>query len=499
LACSVLIALALFFTSSRSIVLASHDAVVRPSLSGHAVLDTGPVLPDVRVDSPGFLGVDIRLGKTDATSTDQLMQRYAAIASQPEGQVAKVTDAVREMAVGAALRGGVLGLPPVVGWVLVGAARRRELAARVHAPHVALGLVALALVTLALWQPWTDDDVDVGADGAWMPLSEFLGPEVPLPPEADGVEVSGDVTTAQTRRLIESAVDTYDRSKKFYAQAADDAAELGLRTPLEGDTVVAFVSDRHDNIGMDPVARAIADEAGATAVFDGGDDTSSGNTWEAFSLDSVTEAFDGFDRWGVAGNHDNGDFVYTYLADHGWTMLDGEVVEGPGGSTLLGVDDPRSSGLGSWRDETGLSFEEVASRLADAACDADERVGTLLVHDAHLGDEALARGCVDLVVGGHLHVREGPERIVGSNGEVGYKYTTGTAGGAAYAIALGSKPRRPAEVSLITYHGGRPVGIQWVTLQTNGEYETGNYTPLRLPEDPPDVTRPTEAPRGAGG
>lgn len=499
MACSVLIALALFFTSSRSIVLASHDAVVRPNLSGHAVLYTGPVLPDVRVDSPGFLGVDIRLGKTDAVSTDQLMQRYAAIAGQPEGQVAKVTDAVREMAVSAALRGGVLGLPPVLGWVVVGAARRRELAARVHAPHVALGLVALALVTLALWQPWTDDDVDVEADRTWMPLAEFLGPEVPLPAEADGVEVSGDVTTAQTRRLIESAVDTYDTSKKFYARAATDAAELGLRTPVEGDTVVAFVSDRHDNIGMDPVARAIADEAGATAVFDGGDDTSSGNTWEAFSLDSVTEAFDGFDRWGVAGNHDNGDFVHSYLADHGWTMLDGEVVEGPGGSTLLGVDDPRSSGLGSWRDETGLSFDEVGSRLADAACDADERVDTLLVHDANLGDEALARGCVDLVVGGHLHVREGPERIVGSNGEVGYKYTTGTAGGAAYAIALGSKPRRPAEVSLITYHGGRPVGIQWVTLQTNGEYETGNYTPLRLPEDPPDVTQSSDAPSGAAG
>jgi len=153
LACSVLIALALFFTSSRAIVLASHDAVVRPNLSGHAVLYTGPVLPDVRVDSPGFVGVDIRLGKTDAASTDQLMQRYAAIAGQPEGQIAKVADAVREMAIGAALRGGVLGLPPVVGWVLVGAARRRELVARVHAPHVALGLVALALVTLALWQP----------------------------------------------------------------------------------------------------------------------------------------------------------------------------------------------------------------------------------------------------------------------------------------------------------------------------------------------------------
>ena len=52
-------------------------------------------------------------------------------------------------------------------------------------------------------------------------------------------------------------------------------------------------------------------------------------------------------------------------------MLDGEAVDGPGRHRLLGVDDPRSSGLGSWRDETGLSFDEVGDRLADAACEAD--------------------------------------------------------------------------------------------------------------------------------
>ena len=87
--------------------------------------------------------------------------------------------------------------------------------------------------------------------------------------------------------------------------------------------MVTLVSDRHDNIGMDAVARAIGDAAGATAVFDAGDDTSSGKTWEAFSLDSVNAAFDDLDRWGVAGNHDHGPFVHDYLDDRGWTMLDG--------------------------------------------------------------------------------------------------------------------------------------------------------------------------------
>jgi hypothetical protein len=162
------------------------------------------------------------------------------------------------------------------------------------------------------------------------------------------------------------------------------------------------------------------------------------------------------------------------------------VIDGPGGSRLVGVDDPRSSGLGSWRDETGLSFEEVGSRLGEAACATDERVGTILDHDANLGAEALDRGCADLVVGGHLHVQLGPIRVVGDNGQAGYSYTNGTTGGAAFAFALGSKPRREAQVTLLTYRDGRPAGIQPVSLRTDGRFIVGEYVPLHLTE--PDVT-----------
>lgn len=482
LACALAVTAVLFLSGTRSIELASHDAVVQPTLSGAAVVETGPVLPDVRIKTGGLLGVDIRLAKTDAADTDELVRRYGYIAGQPEGQIAKVGDTVEGMLLDAAVRGAVAGLVPIAVWLLVGRTRRRELAARVRLPHVLVGLGLVVVLGVALWQPWTADDEAFADDADWISLQDFLGPQVPLPAGLEDVEVRGDVTTAQTRRLIGSAVDTYDKSKVFYAAAAEEAAALHLREPTEGDTVVAFVSDRHDNIGMDPVARAIADAAGASAVYDGGDDTSSGKSWEAFSLDSVSEAFDGFDRWGVAGNHDHGSFVHDYLADHGWTMLDGEVVPGPGGTTLLGVDDPRSSGLGSWRDEKGLSFADVEQRLADAACASDERLTTMLVHDANLGREALDRGCVDLVLGGHLHVRSGPTRIDGTNGQVGFRYTTGTTGGAAYAIAIGSKPRRAADVSLVTYRDGRPAGVQWVTLQTDGVFQVGTYVPLLYPD-----------------
>jgi hypothetical protein len=476
---AVVAAVTLFLAGSRTVVVASHDATVRPTLDGDVVLRTGPLLPDVRRRGSGPIGVDVVLGKTEAASTDELIARYAFIASQPEAQVAKVRAAVTDIAVSAAVRGLGLGLVPLAVWLLLGPHRRGELFRGLRTRRGAVGGVLLVALPLALWQPWEADADTQEAEQDWIPLSTFLSGAVPLPEEADGIEVRTGPTTTETRRLIASAVSTYDKSKAFYAAAQEAAADLELRRPGEGETVALLVSDRHDNIGMDPVARAIGDAAGATVVLDAGGDTSTGQPWEAFSLDSLDRTFDDLDRYAVAGNHDNGPFVIRYLDDLGWTALDGEAVEGPGGGLVLGVDDPRSSGLGDWRDETGLSFDEVGDRLAEAACESERRIATLLVHDADLGEEALARGCVDLVVGGHTHVQSGPDPVVAADGRTGWTYTNGTTGGAAYAIAVGSKPRRDAGVSLLTYdEEGRPVGVQAVRLQTDGTFVVSEYAPL---------------------
>ena len=486
-AVSLAVGVALFLNSSRTVVLASHDATLRPTLDGYVVLHTGPVLPDLRLASPTFVGVDVDLGKTNAKNTESLVGRYAYIASQPEGQIAKVRQSLVSMARAAALRGAALGLVPVLVWLLVGPARRRDLVARVRSRNGGVLALVLLLIGALVWQPWRGRDVPED-DRTWTTLPDYLGPEIPVPDGVAEVEIRTDVTTIASRRLIESAIDTYEKSQVFYEAAVESARQLELRQPEEGETVVVLVSDRHDNIGMDAVARAVADVGGATAVFNAGDDTSGGQSWEAFSLDSVTAAFEDVDRYAVAGNHDNGDFVTDYLDELGWTMLAGEVIDGPGGITLLGLDDPRSSGLGSWRDETGLSFQEVGSRLSEVACEEDEPVGTILVHDANLAREALERGCADLVLGGHLHVRVGPTRFVAEDGSVGYSYTTGTTGGAAYALAIGSKPRRDATVTLVTYADRRPAGIQSVVLQTNGVFRVGEYVELDLTPVELDLT-----------
>lgn len=471
----------IFVGSERTIDVIGHEAVVSADLSGEVVLLTGPVLPDVRAPSGSGVGVQIQLGKTDTTEITVLTERYAAIASQPDGQIAAVGRAVQSMLVAAVLQGAALGAVPLLAWAAVGRDRRRHLLGRLRTTHgafvtgVVLAVVAGLAIPEIVGRPQPEPR-------RWVPLAEFIGPGVPLPDEARDIEVAGGAFTDQTRRLVASAVSSYEQGVEFYTEAAEDAEDLVLREPEDDETVALLVSDRHLNIGMDRVARAIGDAGRATAVLDAGDDTSTGQRWEAFSLDSIADAFDDYDgRWAVAGNHDHGSFVSEHLEQLGWTNPRGEVVDGPGDSLLIGVDDPRSSGLGNWRDETGLSSAEVASRLTEAACDSDaegRRIGTVLVHDADFGAGALARGCVDLVVGGHTHVTEGPTPVVGEDGRTGYTYDVGTTGGAAYAISIGSKLRRPAAVALITYRDGRPVGIQSVTLQTNGRYDVEPWVEL---------------------
>lgn len=478
-ALGVFVAVSLFLNGSRTIVVAGHDTVVRPTLSRDAVLRTGPVLPDFRVRDVGPVGVTLTIGKTEAGNIEEAVERYAFIASEPDAQVAKVHTAVSDIALGAALRGLGVGLVPVVVFLLLGRHRRGELFRGVRSPQGGMAVVLLLALPVLVWQPWLSRAETTEDQRNWQTLAEVVGPNVALPSEAQDIEVLTGPATRQTKRLVLSAVDTYDKSKDFYRAAAEESEDLAeIRRPEEGENVALLVSDRHDNIGMDRVARAIGETAGATAVIDAGDDTSTGQPWEAFSLDSLADTFEDWDRLGVAGNHDHGIFVADYLADKGWTMLAGDETDAPWGGTVMGLDDPRSSGLGSWRDEEGLSFADVGKRLSEAVCDADERVNTLVIHDANLGRVALERGCVDLVVGGHTHVQEGPDAIVAEDGTVGYRFTNGTTGGAAYAIAIGSKPRRDADVSLITYRDGVPVGLQWVRLRTNGTFVVGPWSPI---------------------
>ena len=475
---------AFFLRSEAAMVVAGHDAVVRPTFDHHVRLETGPYLPDFRMPSDGRIGVRITMGKTESQSTDELIQRYALIAGHTDVEARAVTREVKRLAVDAAIRGGVLALVPVLVWELVGVRRRAELR-RPTRKGLAVTAGFLVLAMFSVWQPWRPALPRVDA-GEWVSLPDAL-PGVTVPEDLRTVDVQDAVFTQSTKGLVADLLDYYDRSKTFYKSLVarvPDAARA-LHQPDEGQTVAVLVSDRHDNIDMDQVVRAFAEQAGATAVIDAGDDTSAGQSWEAFSLESLDDELGHLDgRVMVSGNHDHGRFVSGYLSRHGWAHLDHEAAE-KFGVRFFGVDDPRASGLGAFIPVKGPTFTEETATLADEVCALDakgERVATVVVHDAKMARTALERGCTDLVLAGHVHVQLGPDRVVGENGKVGYTYTNGTTGGAAFAVAAVGKLRREAEFTFITYADGRPVGIQPVRVSTHGRFIVDPYQVLALAE-----------------
>jgi predicted phosphodiesterase len=497
---AVAVAMVGFANDSRTVVIGAHTTSVEPTFDGYATLDFGPVLPRFRIaaDQPLDLGVYVDVGDTEAANLNEVIRRDAVIASQPDGEIRELQRALTDMAIDHGLRGagaGVIAVLVTVGlWHLVGARRRSEIAESVRQeiderrrrPMVLAG-VAVAVAGLAVAAavvPGPEPSEPASGPGQWVPLPSLF-PDQSLDPELSRIEVLTGGASRGGVELVESAVQTYDDSLVFYRDLTDRAAEIGdqLRDPEEGDTVALMVADRHDNIGMDSVARAVADAGGATLVLNAGDDTSSGGSWERFSVNSFADAFEGFEVVVVGGNHDYGGSIVDAYEDQGFTVLAGEP-ETVEGITFLGDSDVRASGLVAGRTEFDETDEEQGDRLADVACESGD-VSTLLVHGPTAGAATGASGCVDLVLSGHVHRQLGPETTY-VDGRPTTTYSNGTTGGAAYAFALGSALRRPAEVTLITYHDGLPIGLQPVMFATDGEIQVRPWVRIGagLAEDP---------------
>ena len=202
------VAVSLFLTSSRTVAVVGHDAVVRPTLARDAVVRTGPLLPDLRFRDVGPVGVTLELGKTEVGSIEELVERYAYIAGDPSAPITKVQDVVVDMAVTAALRGLAIGLVPVAFFLLLGRHRRGELFRGVRTRNGLLALVLVLALPVLVWQPWEDDEATLDDQGSWQTLAELAGPDVTLPAEVRDLEVRTGPVTTQSKRLVLSAVDT---------------------------------------------------------------------------------------------------------------------------------------------------------------------------------------------------------------------------------------------------------------------------------------------------
>ncbi len=487
---SVSVGLLGFANDSERVTIGAHAANVSPTFDGHATLDLGAVLPRLRLQTnlPADLGINIDIQETDADNLTELLNRDALIASQPDGEIARIREVIREMAVDNAVAGAGSGLLAAVvvatAWAMVGPRRRRELWVALHnserrVQHRAIVVLVAMLITIgSIFGPGRMRTTDTPPT-EWQPLSKLL-PELSFDERLNSVEVASGFSTTGGIGVIKTAVETYERSTDFYGQLRDRVTRVGgrIRQAGEGETVALMVSDRHDNIGMDPFAAEVGKVAGAKVLIDAGDDSSSGQSWEVFSINSLAQHFRDFKVVAVAGNHDAGGHIEDAMRKNKFTVLDSKPVEVEG-IRFLGDSDPTRTGLGSADTAGDETTAEQSKRLADVACEQpdDKRISTFVVHDPASFQDTANRGCASLLLSGHLHRQVGPDTKT-VEGRPVTTYTNGTTGGAAYAFALGYTLRRPGEVTLITYRDGQPTGLQTVTAELTGEVKVGVFRPL---------------------
>ncbi len=506
----VVVARATFQASEKSIAIGAHDAVLRPNYTGDIVLDFGPLFPRVKLpseDRPLNIGARIQLGDADVTSLDELLARDAVIASQPEGEIAAVRAAITDMWLESALRGAgvsvALAAVLVGGWVALGRDRRREIALAWSPPdprRAIAGGTALVVAVGGVVVALNANPSSVKDETTWVRISDVF-PNIPGDPMVDRLELSDGAALRSGESLIEGAIRTYQESNAFFSALAETAEDVELRTPEDGQTTAMVVTDRHDNVAIDPVARQLADNAEAELLIDLGDDTSNGATWEEFSINSLVREFEGFDIVGVVGNHDSG-HIADHMEDRGITVLDGEPAE-VGGIRFLGDADPRSSGLtkGYTGDEADniAAIKAVDENLTEIACD-DEEIAVALVHSAAMARGLAESGCVPLILSGHLHRQVGPDVVESEDGDPTVTLTIGSTGGAIYAFALGTGLRREAQMSIITFEDGLPVGLQIIDIEPGGAITPQPYTTLEeiiaasAPVDPDAPTPPEPEP-----
>lgn len=498
-------------TASAVGSLGPHRATYEVTASSSGIVDLGP-LGTLEVDSP----LPVRLGArvtvrevpADVTSLEAPvsleglsadLDRYVQFFASPMTFVQDAAvDVARTAAWHTLLAFVVIGGATAGVYLLLGAARRRELAGLVvHRRRTSIvgGVVAVAL------------GLAVVANG---PLGPDLAGSRPASTIFDDTPLEGARLTGRLAGIVDTygamALDAYRENEEFYVGAegslreawaarADQAEEwqrvleLSERiSPLQRvmladpESLVTFVlvSDLHCNVGMAPVISAAVELSGAQVVLDAGDTTVNGTVVERYCVTAFMNAY----RSGGAsevvfasGNHDSATTAEQYRAV-GATVLAGEVVQ-VAGVDVLGDGDPLETRIGQGTRRAGEeSTADAGHRLADLACERAEPVPIMLVHTPTLGGESLARGCAVAQLSGHMHTWFGPQRVDqgvrlvnGSTaGAVSGQPTVGPLGGTATIAVLRVSP----EYGLV-------VDYQKIAVDPSGEAEVGWRMPFPLP------------------
>lgn len=472
----------------------THVATISPTTDGHSTLGV-ETLPRLRVpsDAPLNFGANIEVANTP--NMRESLQRDLTILFSSKTERDYLEDVASDLVFDSGLKGLGLGAVMLAG---IGFIRRntpehlfgKEVDSH-HNSRVVGGIVLGLVAGTTYLQGTSEGNLSEDSSIVWVNAVE----EIPELQKIDDnllndLEIEQGLLTEELVKAFNSMAESFYKSQSYYDEILTKVPEIEseLRKPDTNQLVAIHLTDRHLNIQMDKIWRAIGDGAGATVVIDTGDDLSSGLNGESFSLRSVNAAFEGYDKVYSGGNHDE-TFVIKYMENLGWVVLKGKPVD-VAGIRFLGISDPRRSNVTERMIEQEGDLERQAEEMAEIACE-DGNVSTIAVHDIGVAAIAAARGCIDLGVAGHVHARieeYTPNEIP--------LITTGTSGGAAFAVAFGTKLKRMANASLITYQldGDRyvPVGMQSVDITTKGEIEPGIYQEFPIQPELTDEAQPAE-------
>ncbi len=466
---------------------------ISPASDGYATAELG-VLPDARIPihTPFGLGATVDVGNslTEASAVqssemiDALYESYGSLLVEPDIEINELRDNLSDHLRFSMLLGMLTALGVGGAIRFAGKEMSAFLSSLADKKHFTTSLGAAFLASSAVAVVATESYTPIEQVG-FVPIVDKV-PRAALVPELADVEIRDIALTAAGERLINGIIDSYLASEVFYTDLEQtiESHASEFHVPEEGQKVGMSLSDRHLNYLVDKSLRKIADLGGASFVMDLGDDTSSGSSSEEFSLRSLHEVFKGMKILVITGNHDAGGDVLRYWEDNDAITADDEVITFEGITFIL-RNDPHDSDFTPERKQGDISDQELTDDVTKTACESDERVNVIMVAKKSYASDAIAQGCADLALSGDTHVQTKPSEVLGENGATGYELTNGTSGGASYAIALG-KLRRPASATLVTFEDGKPVGVQIVTLNTNGVVEVGEYTLLNpgLPAAP---------------
>ncbi|MFE7406180.1 metallophosphoesterase family protein [Isoptericola sp. NPDC057559] len=510
-------------TAQAELSLGPHEAVYEVDTDGLVVADLGP-LGTLEIDSPLPLGlgldVVVKEIPADLSAVDQAgtldmlagdLQNYLQFFSSPQETASTVARALLWDAGRRTVAAMVVVVAVGFGLrLLLGAARRRELSARL-APRTWEITAGVAVTSLVV--------VTVASGGVVQPDTQGR----PASSVFAGTALEGATITGRLAGVVDTyggqLVGLYKQNEEFYAAADDDlvaawdawdathadAADAsgspspsgtpdeavappdGSATPSpspsDDDLVTLLVvSDLHCNTGMTPLIRTTAERAGVDVVLNAGDTTMNGTSVEKVCVDSFATAPPrGVPMVVSDGNHDS-QLTSNMEAARGQTVLDGKVVEVKG-VRILGDRDALETRVGGGtnvaRERTP---EEQAADLAATACE-DGGVDLLLIHTPAVGLDALDTGCVPFQVSGHTHKRSGPEQV----GQ-GIRYVNGSTAGAAPSQPTVGPLHGTAQMTLLRFdpEARRMVDVQVVSVTPDGDATIGDREPV------PEIVPPSD-------